>query len=145
MDTGPLPTIVSTKLDFQLLLPGSRDVAVPAALDYSADEPYSIRATFHTGEADVSWVFARELLVEGMGGPAGCGDISVWPGRHQGQEVLFLSLSSDTGQAMLRTDTDEIRRFVNRTFEVVPTGRESDLIDMDVVINRLLANGSGEL
>lgn len=142
MDTGPLPTIVSTKLGFQLLLPGCRDVEVPAVMDYSADEPYSIRATFQTGEADVTWVFARDLLSDGVDNPAGCGDISVWPGKHEGRDVLFLSLSSDTGQALLRTEIDEVRRFVRRTHEVVPNGRESDMIDIDVLINRLLADGS---
>lgn len=145
MSTGQLPTIVSTQLEFRLVLAADRSVLVTAILDYSADEPYSVRAAFHTSEGEVNWVFARELLSEGLRGPAGTGDVTVWPSSADGRQVLCLSLSSPSGQALLEADRDGIDEFLNRTYEVVTTGSEHTMIDIDSLIERLLDDGASRL
>lgn len=138
MSTGRVPTIVSTKVQFHLVMPGDHRVPVSTILDYSADEPYSVRATFQTGEESVSWVFARDLLAAGRKTAAGTGDISVWPATHGGDPVVCLSLSSPSGQAMLHADLADIDAFLDRSFAVVPAGTESELVDIDGLIERIM-------
>lgn len=142
MSTGPLPTIVNTEVEFRLVLAADRSVMVSASLDYAAHEPYSVRVTFRTTDGNVNWVFARDLLADGLRGPAGSGDVTVWPSNNQGRDVMCLSLSSPSGQALLEVERAEIDQFLNRTIEVVPAGSESTLIDMDALIDRLLDDGA---
>lgn len=142
MNTGPLPTIVSTQVEFRLVLAADRSVMVNASLDYAAHEPFSVRATFRTSDGDVNWVFARDLLADGLRGPAGSGDVTVWPSNNQGRDVMCLSLSSPSGQAMLEANRTDIDEFLTRTYTVVPVGCESTQIDIDALIDRLLDDGA---
>jgi len=141
MTTGPLPTIVSSQMNLRLVLTAERSVSVLAILDYAAHEPYSVRATFRTSDGDVNWVFARDLLAEGLRKPAGDGDIAVWPSKSDGIDVLCISLSSPSGQALMEAPRSEIEDFMTRTYTVVPAGSESSLLDMDLLIERLLEDG----
>ena len=141
MTTGPLPTIVTTEMDLKLVLTAERSVSVLALMDYAAHEPFSVRATFRTSEGDVNWVFARELIAEGLRKPAGDGDIAMWPSKTDGREVLCISLSSPSGQALMEAPRDSIEEFLARSYTVVPAGSESTLIDMDSLIDRLLEDG----
>jgi len=141
MTTGPLPTIVTTEMDLKLVLTAERSVSVLALLDYAAHEPYSVRATFRTSEGDVNWVFARDLIAEGLRKPAGDGDIAMWPSKTDGRDVLCISLSSPSGQALMEAPRDVIDEFMARSYNVVPAGSESSLIDMDSLIDRLLEEG----
>jgi hypothetical protein len=141
MTTGPLPTIVTTEMDLKLVLTAERSVSVLALLDYAAHEPFSVRATFRTAEGDVNWVFARELIADGLRKPAGDGDIAMWPSKTDGREVLCISLSSPSGQALMEAPREVIEDFLARSYTVVPSGSESSLIDMDSLIDRLLEDG----
>ncbi len=141
MTTGPLPTIVTTAMDFKLVLTAERSVSVPALFDYAAHEPFSVRATFRTSEGDVNWVFARELLAGGLRKPTGEGDIAVWPSKSNGHDVLCLSLSSPSGQALMEAPFEEVEDFLARAFTVVPAGSEGAMLDMDSLIDRLLDDG----
>lgn len=141
MTTGPLPTIVTTEMDLKLVLTAERSVTVLALMDYSAHEPYSVRATFRTSDGDVNWVFAREILSEGLRKPAGDGDIAVWPSKSNDADVLCISLSSPSGQALMEAPREDIENFLMRTYTVVPAGTESGMMDIDLLIDRLLDEG----
>lgn len=141
MSTGPLPTIVTTEMDMNLVLNADRSVTVLALLDYAAHEPFSVRATFRTSEGDVNWVFAREILAEGLRKPAGDGDIAVWPSQSADDDVLCISLSSPNGQALMEAPRAAVEDFLMRTYTVVPAGSESALLDIDTLIDRLLEDG----
>ncbi len=141
MTTGPLPTIVTTEINLKLVLTADRSVTVLALMDYAAHEPYSVRATFRTSEGDVNWVFARDLLAEGLRKPAGVGDIAVWPSRNSSGDVFCLSLSSPSGQALMEAPRSEVEGFLARTYTVVPAGSEGGMIDIDSLIDRLLEEG----
>jgi len=146
MTTGPLPTIVTTELELKLVLTAERSVTVSALLDYAAHEPYSVRATFRTSEGDVNWVFARDLLAEGIRKPAGDGDIAVWPSKTNGIDVMCLSLSSPSGQALMEAPRAEVQDFLARTYSVVPAGTEAEMLDIDGLIYQLLdENGPASL
>jgi hypothetical protein len=87
----------------------------------------------------VEWVFARDLLRHGLSNPTGDGDVHVWPSWGTGRELLMISLTSPDGQAVLEASADDVRSFLDRTTAVVPDGQESDFLDLDAALTRLLA------
>ncbi|MFI2642223.1 SsgA family sporulation/cell division regulator [Streptomyces sp. NPDC018610] len=109
----------------RLITMDERELAVRATLRYAAADPLAVHVDFPPeasldGE-DVSWTFARSLLEEGLGRPAGTGDVRLWP---CGEARTVLELHSPSGMALLRFDTPVLRRFLLRTHAVVAPGRE---------------------
>lgn len=96
-------TTVSCELHLRLVVSSESSLPVPAGLRYDTADPYAVHATFHTGaEETVEWVFARDLLAEGLHRPTGTGDVRVWPSRSQGQGVVCIALSSPEGKPCWR-------------------------------------------
>lgn len=126
-------------MNLRLVVAGESATPVPVDLQYSAGDPFAVHATFHTAGEAVSWVFARELLSDGLRAPAGEGDVRVWPSRRYGADVVLLSLSSPDGQALLEAHADEMAEFLQRTYTAVPAGAEAGCLDLDGVISALLA------
>jgi len=94
---------------------------------------------FHVGmDYPVEWIFARDLLAAGLSGPAGEGDVRLWPSVEPDRSVLNISLSSPYGQAQFEAPLAALTRFLLRTFEVVPEGREEEFIDTQDELNDLL-------
>jgi hypothetical protein len=114
-------------------------VPVTARLSYDPADPFAISVSMRTdGSPTVHWVVSRELLAAGLLAPAGDGDIGVWPSTSKGSEVVCVSLSSPDGQALLYGRHGDVAAFLERTFSEVPAGSESDLIDIDGLIEQLL-------
>lgn len=136
----PRPAAVTSDLELRLVVPGSAAVPVPAALCYDPADPYAVRVTFQTGgdRGTVEWAFARQLLTEGVTRPVGEGDVRVWPTRAGGQSVVCLSLSSPTGSALFEAPQRELVEFLTRSYAVVPTGCESQYLDLDAELALLL-------
>ena len=84
------------------------------------------------------WVFARDLIAQGLESPAGEGDVGVWPSRSQGEPVVCLALSSPNGQALLECPRADIAGFLEQTLGTVPAGDESLHLDVETPINQLL-------
>ena len=132
---------VAAELSLKLVVPEHGGVPLTAGLRYRGDDPYAIRMTFHVGSGDpVEWIFARELLTHGMDRPAGDGDVQVWPGKAE-DDVLNISLSSPFGQAHFEAPLAALSGFLLRTFEIVPSGRERDFVDLDGELSALLRWG----
>jgi hypothetical protein len=130
---------VSAELGLSLVVPEHGAVPLVASLYYSAGDPYAILMAFHVGTEDpVEWIFSRELLSAGLHGPAGEGDVQVWPGDDHGLGVLNIALSSPFGQAHFEAPMTAIADFLNRTFGIIAAGRESDFIDVDSELDELL-------
>jgi hypothetical protein len=130
---------VSAELGLSLVVPEHGAVPLVASLSYSADDPYAIRMAFHVGtEEPVEWIFARELLTAGLAGPAGEGDVQVWPSADRGEEVLNLALSSPFGEAHFEAPRSETAEFLERTFGMISAGRESEFLDLDSELDELL-------
>ncbi len=130
---------VSAELGLSLVIPEHGAVPLVASLYYSADDPYAIRMAFHVGmDEPVEWIFARDLLAAGLDGPAGEGDVQVWPGAEHGEEVLNLALSSPFGEAHFEAPLSATAIFLQRTLDVIPAGREIDFIDFDSELAELL-------
>ena len=136
MNTG---ATVSAELGLSLVVPEHGAVPLVASLSYSAGDPYAIRMAFHVGTDDpVEWIFSRDLLSAGLGGPTGEGDVQVWPGEVHGIAVLNIALSSPFGQAHFEAPMISIADFLNRTYGLIAAGRESDFINIDSELDELL-------
>jgi hypothetical protein len=132
---------VSTGLTLRLVLGGDAQILVPATLVYDSLHPFAVSAVFHTSEGDVTWVFGRDLLEDGLRGPVGQGDVAVWPSHHDGRKVVCVSLASPSGSALLEADTVDVSSFLDASFTVVPSGTEMDVMDLDAELAELLGDG----
>jgi hypothetical protein len=110
---------VAAEVGLRLVVPEHGGVPLTASLCYRGDDPYAIRMSFHVGMEDpVEWLFD--------------GDVRVWPAPAQDdQDVLNISLSSPFGHAHFEASLAALSGFLLRTFEVVPSGRERDFIDIE--------------
>lgn len=121
-------------------------VPVPVRLLFEQADPFAVHMTFTTAPGrDVSWVFARDLLLDGLLRPVGDGDVRIWPGPGGAtsdgapQDVVFLELSSPSGRARFEASATTIARFLDQTLALVPSGAESSLVDVDAALKALLA------
>ncbi|MGN9762529.1 SsgA family sporulation/cell division regulator [Streptomyces sp. SD31] len=121
----------------RLITGEERELPVPAKLRYASTDPLAVHMDF-PGEASLdghgaTWTFARSLLEAGLRGPAGDGDVHIWP---CGQERTVVELHSPYGMALLQFDTSALNRFLLRTYAVVATGEE----DLGAVVERGLSS-----
>lgn len=129
---------VRAELELRLVLGGDRSATVPVRLGYRPADPWAVTAVFRTADGDVTWVFGRDLLEEGLFGPVGEGDVAVWPVSTANGRCLYLSLASPNGSALLEADPGAVREFLDRTYLHVPAGTESSRIDLDAELARLV-------
>jgi Streptomyces sporulation and cell division protein, SsgA len=148
---------VSAELGLRLVAAEQTIVPLVASLHYSGSDPYAIRMAFHVGPEDpVEWIFARELFADGMTTPEGDGDVQVWPSVAESKDadtdpgndaggtargplsVLNIKLCSPFGEAHFEAPIEAIANFLDRTFDIVPMGRESAVIDIDGELSSLL-------
>ncbi|MFE4646810.1 SsgA family sporulation/cell division regulator [Streptomyces sp. NPDC056730] len=112
---------------------------VPATLRYDRADPFAVRMAFPplaTLEGtEVTWEFSRELLATGMTEPVGYGDVRVRPFGY-GRTVL--EFHAPEGTAMVHLRTAELRRFLERTQDLVPAGHEHLYLDLDHDLTELL-------
>jgi hypothetical protein len=138
----PRPTSVSTELQLRLVVPGATSLPVRAGLRYDVTDPYAVQVLFHTGAQGegevVEWTFARQLLTDGVTRPVGEGDVQVWPSHTSGRPVVCLSLSSPSGRALFEIPLADLVEFLTKTYAAVPTGSESDFVDVDAELALLL-------
>jgi hypothetical protein len=137
------PTSVSSELQLRLVVPGAASLPVRADLAYDVTDPYAVQVSFHTGSGAgsgdvVQWTFARQLLSDGVSVPAGEGDVQVWPSTASGTSVVCLSLSSPSGRALFEVPLGDLVEFLGRTYQAVPTGSESQHVDVDAELALLL-------
>jgi hypothetical protein len=130
---------VSAELSLSLMVPEHGAVPLVASVDYCADDPYAIKMAFHVGtDEPVEWIFARELLAQGLAGPAGDGDVKVWPEGSQNSDILNVALASPFGEAHFQASLSEVAEFVKSSYQIIPEGSEADFIDLDSELDDLL-------
>lgn len=115
-------------------------MTLPGSLGYASSDPYAVTVTFGTAGGDVVWTFARDLMVRGLTAPAGDGDVHVWPCLDaEGQAVVIVELRSPDGELLVQVPTKSLYRFVQRTLTAVPLGTEGEHLDIDMLIDQLMA------
>jgi hypothetical protein len=139
----------SSPITLQLVGPQSW-TEVPALLCYEATDPFAVRIAFgdvggENGVVDaddtgIAWLVSRELLHSGLDQPSGDGDIRVWP-ANAATDVLFLHLRAPSGEALFELSRATVAAFLRQTETLVPSGTESDLLDLDDELQVLLSNG----
>jgi len=138
------PATVVHEVDLRLIAPGDEGLRLTATLRYQPLDPYAVEATFRAGDEAISWVLGRDLLSEGLTKVSGEGDVRVWPTLDLGESgeqsrVVMLQLSSPDGRALLAAPAEEVGAFLAETYEVVPPGGEGEHLDIENVVERLLA------
>ncbi|QUQ66087.1 SsgA family sporulation/cell division regulator [Kutzneria sp. CA-103260] len=127
MSTAPVIIEVETVMGLRGLLGGA--VPVPAALRYDPSDPYAVTATFHHGQGEVSWIFARDLLADGLLAPSGDGDLHINPVA--GSDMVLFVLTSPDGAAVMEASAGELADFLDLSYDQVPPGAEWDQVDFD--------------
>ena len=138
------PVTVVHEVDLRLIAPGDEGLRLTATLRYQPSDPYAVEATFRAGDEAISWVLGRDLLSEGLTKVSGEGDVRVWPTVDLGESgehsrVVMLQLSSPDGRALLAAPAEEVGAFLAETYQVVAAGDEGDHMDIENVLERLLA------
>jgi hypothetical protein len=131
----------SCSLTLRLIGPGSL-CEVPALFSYDAEDPFAVRMTFGdpgSGAESVTWLVGRELMHEGLGRPAGDGDVQVGPGA--ASDVLFLHLRTTLAEAFFELSRSALVAFLLGTEALVPFGAEAAGLDLDDELITLLSNG----
>ncbi|MFF0414517.1 SsgA family sporulation/cell division regulator [Kitasatospora sp. NPDC004745] len=129
---------VQTHLEMSLVVSRELSLRVLADLEYRAADPYAVRLTFHlSGDDPVTWVFARGLLLHGLGRPCGEGDVRVHPADGDPDELRIV-LRSPEGAAVLRAAVAPVLAFLAGTERLVPTGRETAGRELDAQLAAIL-------
>ncbi|OEU87023.1 hypothetical protein DB35_26030 [Streptomyces abyssalis] len=117
--------------------PATRELS--AVLRYDDADPLAVRIVFPADAsldgAEVAWAFARELLDAGLHGPAGEGDVHVWP--RDGSRTVIELLSKE-GVAVVEFDSGDLRSFLLRSYDAVAAGQEHGETDVEMGLAALL-------
>ncbi|MEU1027045.1 SsgA family sporulation/cell division regulator [Streptomyces sp. NPDC005904] len=128
----------------RLVAPDGHEYGLPVVLRYSAEDPLAVQITFPSEASldgmEVTWIFARQLLEDGLSAPAGGGDVRIWP---CGWARTVLEFHSHQGMALVQFDRIALRRFLARSYSVVPDGEEEGGLDLDEGLSRLLGGVQG--
>ncbi|MBU3870932.1 SsgA family sporulation/cell division regulator [Streptomyces sp. 4503] len=134
-----MTTVIDQAVQAQLIASTPESRAIPACLRYERDDPFAVRVSFPPSASldgsAVEWTFGRELLSAGLRGPAGSGDVQMWP---CGPRRTVLEFHAPEGMAMVQFDTADLRSFLGRSFAIVPEGSEAGELDLDQGLASLL-------
>ncbi|MFD7768514.1 SsgA family sporulation/cell division regulator [Streptomyces sp. NPDC059787] len=127
-----MSTVIEQTVEARLVAAAPRMPSIPATLHYNRDDPFAVRMTFPAPATlegvEVCWTFARDLLAAGMEEPEGDGDVRVRP---YGYDRTVLEFHAPEGTAVVHVRSGELRRFLEATDELVPTGLEHLRLDLD--------------
>lgn len=109
---------------------------LPARFTYRTLDPYAVEIVFRPQSPDAKrWVFARDLLLDGLNRSAGEGNVIVQPrpGLSADGRGTFIHLKSPQGTALLSAPQAELENYLEKTQQAVPSGAEhqhmSDTLD----------------
>jgi hypothetical protein len=135
---------VDQALKGRLVLSPYRSEGIQANLRYECDDPFAVHLAFPATAAlegeEVEWIFARELLDDGLYEPAGDGDIHLWPcapGR------VMIEFESPHGMALVEFAAADLRDFLHWSYQAVPAGKEGRHVDLDRELTMLLNRSGG--
>ncbi|MFJ8752314.1 SsgA family sporulation/cell division regulator [Streptomyces sp. NPDC102441] len=131
---------LETKTHMMLVADPDTTVPVPVRLYYLTTDPYAVQFSFDVSpDVVVRWTFARDLLSQGMGAPAGMGDVKITPIGSDNTRTRIV-LESPEGLACLEGATAPLQEWLDSTYTEVPAGSESTAVDIDSLLDELLAH-----
>jgi hypothetical protein len=111
---------------------------------YRSDDPFAVMMSISRPSGRwIDWLLSRDLLIEGLAGPAGVGDVRLTPFSDEEFDVLEVRIGDDEGFASLEFDRDLIERFLEASFEIVAAGAESAVIDVEAEIEKITNSCTG--
>ncbi|CAG6390721.1 Streptomyces sporulation and cell division protein, SsgA [Actinacidiphila cocklensis] len=126
-----------------VLVGGEPQVSLPASFHYQRSDPYAVLLSIGTASTGtVDWIFALDLLREGMSRPVGEGAVLVAPRLSSRGAVVRVVVRSQVGSAALDIRTSAVADFLDRVHKVVPPGTEGSCVDIDHLVTRLLGTGA---
>jgi len=139
----PTSWVVSRTLALELIDATGEASRLDGELEFTSSDPFAVVAVFRTTRSPIRWVFARDLLAEGLFAPVGEGDVHVWPCLDtHGQAVVLIELNSPDGEALLQASSRDVSEFLQHTFELVPRGTEEIQLDLDGTLLHLLGGNA---
>jgi len=111
---------------------------------YSAADPFAVTLGVR-GRRNrfVEWLVARDLVIESLTGPAGCGDVRMSPQHVDGYDIVEIEIRSTDGRAVLEVDRDLLQQFVEASVALVPVGVEGSRMDLDAEILKITRSCAG--
>ncbi|MFF0446077.1 SsgA family sporulation/cell division regulator [Streptomyces sp. NPDC004609] len=112
---------------------------IPVELRYGTEDPYAVRMTFHLpGDAPVTWAFSRDLLLDGIVGPSGDGDVHIAPMGPEELSDLGIRLQVGGDRALFQVSAAPVVAFLDRTDRLVPLGQERAFGDFEDALEKAL-------
>jgi hypothetical protein len=129
---------MQTQTVFELVEGDGRTMPVDVDLEYDPENPLAIQLVLAVGtDAPVRWMVSRDLLLSGLRGVAGEGDVRV---RRLVNDVSLLELGAKGGIACFRVPSSELIEFVAETYDAIPPWHEQKRLaaDLDGVLAAIL-------
>lgn len=115
------------------------DAEMNAELRYDPSDPLAVSLAIGTELEDpVVWVFARDLLADGVNHASGEGDITIEPVNEAEDREIRITLATDC-LATMTASRDTVVEFLVAAFTAVPSGSEMDTVDWDAEVAALLS------
>ncbi|HEX7738349.1 MAG TPA: SsgA family sporulation/cell division regulator [Marmoricola sp.] len=132
---------IMTTCEGVLIDEDGNEISVPCALGYDPGDPYAISFTLHGAQREVTWVFARTLIADGVFEPTGEADVHVWPTvSARGHARVAIELANAGVTALVLVPSCVTLGFLDRTEALMPFGTESAAIDLDATVDALLGS-----
>ena len=128
--------------ELRLIGPDGLTVSLACSLTYSRQEPYAVRLLLDTGTGkSVEGTFGRDLLAAALYRAEGIGDVRAWPSEAEGAggKILNIEVGPPGECARFKARTAGIKTFLERTYELVPGGKESAFLNLDAELAELLS------
>ena len=133
-----MATIITERLTAYLIIGREAGLDFTITASYDQRDPYAVRLGFPVNTQDgcpLTWIFGRQLLDDGLVGPAGEGDVHVWP---CGPDLVMLELRSEAGTAQIALAARQVRAFIFLSYAEVPPGYESGYVEIDRLLHDLM-------
>ncbi|WP_323448833.1 SsgA family sporulation/cell division regulator [Streptomyces yaizuensis] len=132
---------VQAEVQMNFLVSEELSFRIPVELRYETDDPYAVRMTFHLpGDTPVTWAFSRDLLVGGVAGPTGDGDVHIGPTGPGRRADLGIRLQVGQERAFFLVGSAPVVAFLDRTDRLVPLGDEQKYGDCEGDLDSALSD-----
>lgn len=116
----------------------ARRLPLPIMCEFSYDsaDPLAVRLIFGAeGEYPVRWVFARELVADGLTARSGQEEVEIWPTHREGRRSLWIQVgNARTGHtALFEVPASPVAEWLSRSYTLVPRGREMTDVDWNAL------------
>ncbi len=141
--TGVDATSIAHEFCMQVAVPPDGAEHMRVVLAYDVTDPYAVSAEFNIAPGVwVTWVFARQLLSQGLNEPAGEGDVRVWPSRLGREPRVNIALMSEDCHAHVQATEAEVAGFLRESYSLCRPGKEHRHLDVGEGLRALLEPGT---